>query len=277
MREATPAPGPTVPLPIVPSLDRALGDGWTFCADNLAATTVPFLVFYLPAFVISVLLDEKAGDAVEVFLGIIATMGTIRLVLLAASTGAKPTVAGGFIEGFKFFGRAILANLLVVLCFCLVVAGLAVLLYPGWVLQDNGFKIGGSIYLVVAGLPSLWVLFFCALRISMTLPAVADLKVTTAAAFGSGIRFTKGRTSELFWILFQLSLGLAILAFIYGAFYEAVAYILGRNMRGIMALLIIYTLSWPWHFLAAWYTASIAKIYLAIRPQPEAGDNLMRN
>jgi hypothetical protein len=54
-------------------LDKALGEEWSFCADNLAATTVQAWLISLPSFLIIIFYNEKIGNAVGNLLGIIAT------------------------------------------------------------------------------------------------------------------------------------------------------------------------------------------------------------
>jgi len=280
MREATPPPPrPPQPRPPQPQpaaagnpvrLDKALGDAWSFCADNLAATTVPAWLISLPTFLISVFFNDNVGSALGALFGIIATMGTIRMVFLAASIGEKPTVMGGFIEGFSYFGRGILANIILVVSLSLIVIALAVVLAPGALLMDAGHNTGGIIYLVVGGIPAIWVLCFGSLRLSMTIAACADDNKSVGDAFASGMRYTKGRTSELFWTFFKFALVTLLLAFIFGFCYGAIAQVLDHSMPPIPALAIIFILSWPIHFFSAAYAAMLAKVYLALKPQPPA-------
>lgn len=271
MREATPPPAPTPVHPGHPrSLDKAIGDAWSFCSDNLAATTVPAWLISLPTFLISVFYHNKVGSALGALFGIIATMGTIRMVFLSASIGEKPTVMGGFIEGFSYFGRGILANVILVVSLSLIIIALAVVLAPGALLIDAGHNTGGIIYLVVGGIPAIWVLCFGSLRLSMTIPACADEHNSVGEAFASGMRYTKGRTSELFWTFFKFALVTLLLAFIFGFCYGFIAQLLDRSMPPIPALAIIFILSWPIHFFSAAYATMLAKVYLALKPQPPA-------
>ena len=271
MREATPPPTPTPVQPSAPrSLDKAISDGWSFCTDNLAATSVPAWLISLPGFLIIIFYNEKIGDGIGQLLGLIATMGTIRMVFLSASIGEKPTVMGGFIEGFSFFGRGILASIILVVSLGLVLAALAAVLAPALVLRDAGHEAGAIVYLVVWSIPAIWVFMFCSLRLSLTITAAADADKSIGEAFGCGLRYTKGRTSELFWISFQLGLIAAILIFVFIFAYQLLAEILGRSLPTIPAVATLYILSWPIHVLTGWYVATLAKVYLALKPQPPA-------
>ncbi len=277
MREATPPPAPTPVQPAAPrSLDKAVGDAWSFCAVNLAATSVPAWLISLPGFLIVIFYNEKIGDGIGQLLGLIATMGTIRMVFLSASIGEKPTVMGGFIEGFSFFGRGILASIILIVSFGIVLAALAAVLAPALVLRDAGHEAGAIVYLVVWSIPAIWVFMFCSLRLSLTIPAAADADKSIGEAFGCGLRYTKGRTSELFWISFQLGLIAAIFILVFVFAYQLLAEILGRSLPTFPAVVTLYVLTLPVYFLTGWYAVTLAKIYLALKPQPSGNDKLSR-
>lgn len=157
---------------------------------------MPAWLISLPPFLISVFYHNKVGSALGALFGIIATMGTIRMVFLSASIGEKPTVMGGFIEGFSFFGRGILASIILVVSLGIVLAALAAVLAPALVLRDAGHEAGAIAYLVVWSIPAIWVFMFCSLRLSLTTTAAADADKSIGEAFRCVLQYTKGITEE---------------------------------------------------------------------------------
>ena len=276
MREATPAPVAAASQPrpnpqtSLRRLGKAMGDSLRFCEHNLAATTIPSLLLGLPAFLAYLFSpDPRIGNALQLLLGVAASCGIIRLVFLAHSIKEKPTVAGGLIEGFSFWPRGIIANLIVWLSLCLVCALIGLLMAPGLVIMKAN-RTGGIIYFAVTGVPSLWVLVFSSLRLTMTIPAMMDDGLTIEGAFTAGLKTTKGRTSELFWIFFLVGLACAILGAIYLFGCESLAGAIENVVPIAPAITLIYILTWPLHFLVSWFVVTLAQTYLAMKHPPSS-------
>ena len=268
MREATPPPTPTPVQPSAPrSLDKAISDGWSFCADNLAATSMTSFLMGIPGYLVAIFVDIRSGQSLGAACGMVGTMGIIRLVILSERDNLTPTVGACLKEGFGYWLRGVLGWIFMTACIALTALLSWLALLPGSSLLNSQFKPAGITYLVIAGGLSLWAIGYTFLRVSLTLALAAEPSLTSAMAFGAGLRATKGQVWELFWGFLQLGFLTAMLSFIWSLFYAAADIVLGNELPFAAAVIITIILHYPLFFLSSWVAATIGKAYLAIVPK----------
>ena len=265
MREATPPPTPPPVQPDAPrSLDKAVGDAWSFCTDNLAATSMTSFLMGIPGYLVAIFVDIRSGQSLGAACGMVGTMGIIRLVILSERDNLTPTVGACLKEGFGYWLRGVLGWIFMTACIALTALLSWLALLPGSSLLNSQFKPAGITYLVIVGGLSLWAIGYTFLRVSLTLALAAEPSLTSAMAFGAGLRATKGQVWELFWGFLQLGFLTAMLSFIWSLFYAAADIVLGNELPFAAAVIITIILHYPLLFLSSWVAATIGKAYLAI-------------
>ena len=264
MREVTPLPPPRPSAAQPYRKENTVGDAWTFCASNLAATSITSFLLGIPGYLVAIFVDIRSGQLLGAACGMVGTMGIIRLVILSERDNLTPTVGACLKEGFGYWLRGVLGCIFMTACIALTALLSWLALLPGSSLLNSQFKPAGITYLVIVGGLSLWAIGYTFLRVSLTLALAAEPSLTSAMAFGAGLRATKGQVWELFWGFLQLGFLTAMLSFIWSLFYAAADIVLGNELPFAAAVIITIILHYPLLFLSSWVAATIGKAYLAI-------------
>jgi len=182
------------------STGRILKESWEICTKYFGALVMPFILIILPTIILSCITEDKAFEVIYrayfTFIAPLAVIGIHRAILNLKDRGIQPSFGETWREGIEYWWRGIKANWYSQLALGLSMLGGVLLVLPG-ILVMNHSKAFGWVLLVIGIPASICLVTWCALRIWLTVPAMADGQTSSRKAFNISTTLTEGNVKRL--------------------------------------------------------------------------------